>query len=788
MTSILTPIAARVLSSPGRPFSGKGYVERAEADGRSVIALAAGKMTVQSAPGALTGGDIVFVKVQGKDLVIEKAPPATTPLAASDALDIEQAESSGPADSSPRGGARLSGSPGAGAVSGGFSFPLSGPRSPREGFYYFDTAEKAISWLATVCPGVKGDDARLNPEALARAPVVIQVITAGSEGARAVVLPLQAADARLSYFVRDSLSSSLWTDFFPEGLLPFLQKNRVIAAQRLIAVDALLPPAGSEAFPDIKNGLSAVGGGAAGKNGLSELCDQWLTMAMDESVPISILAKQSPFPSAAGLPPLLEYLRAGGRMQPDDFATIPRIGDFSIIPSAFDDPAQRAEMLPKLCEGLGIYHEHACATVEESGQAPVGMPRSLKYSLMALERDIDLAIVQKNAGHPQDPRAVYALGRAISETWASAAAELLRELLSWLPGQSSPASGGGAWDLGDTERMFIQFQEWSKKISSLFESTAEAISSQAIKIHGAAEALRSTNNTAGDQMTAAVRAAMEIDNLTESIVQRIKEAFHAVTGKIETALETLKDQLAGLSARRLPFASREETAAAPPAGRETENPSAPPMLRAQAFAALREAALDAARQIGAISAQLDKTDERALNQIERLPRDPSSGEEKLPIEATRRLIETALQRIDTLQLSARPATLGDFRQQTVIVPMNIDGQWNDVIVKFVRDGRQSGGKKAPKNIAVTINVAPALLGEITVSMKYASASDLTVRMDFDSDRALSWFAANRQGLVEALINLGFDKPVLSMQKIAGRGRPAETRSKPTPATAVDIVA
>ena len=149
----------------------------------------------------------------------------------------------------------------------------------------------------------------------------------------------------------------------------------------------------------------------------------------------------------------------------------------------------------------------------------------------------------------------------------------------------------------------------------------------------------------------------------------------------------------------------------------------------------------------------------------------------------RQFVETALQRLESMQVSAKPTASGDVRQQVVVVPMNIDGAWNDVVMKFVRAEGGNGNKNDRKNIFVTMSVAPSALGEIAASFDFSGANHCSLRMEFDKNRTLSWFETNRQGLTDAFANLGFTNMKIDFKASA----PQDGRTRGAPPSAPDGV-
>jgi hypothetical protein len=783
MTSIVPYISARIMSAQvPRGFSGKGYIEKAGADGTYVIALSTGKIVAQCAPGSLAEGEAVLVKVSGSDLIIEKtsgqfAFPQIRIVP--DALDLnEQPATKSTQDTQPG----TTASVGPAVASSIAAVAVNGPGIPAEGFYYFETVEKALSWLSKFSPGHSDDVRRMVPDNFTRVPIVMQIIATETDGMKALMLPVEAADARMAYFVRDRLQSDVWDAFFPGGLLPLLREKGMLLSERLVAIDAFLQGYGNAVAPGTVAGNSPAPDIALpmGKNGVNNLFNQWLNIALDESSPIFVFARQDPLPSAAGLPPLVEKIQRTSTM-PDASSIMPQIGDFSLNTLTADDPQSRAAVIPRILERLGIAFERSILESSVSGAGPEATEPNLKKFLLTLDRDLNSIIGQK-AENPL--RALYDASRDIAETWATGSGLVLREL-SFSP--VSRPSGAPAAQIADDALILRSVNDWSQKITALLKNIVSEVSrtsetlSIALAQHKASQEQHLPASPVPNMEKGRVAGQKDesLDGFVQSAVSRIKTVLGEIAGKIGTVLTNLAAQRADLLKPPQPY---------PGTAAQTREILASPYerLRAQASAAVSEITGPALRQICELSDLVDRIVSQSTKMIEDATGRATDGAGAVQHETTRRLVESALQRIESLQVSAKPIASGDIRQQVVMIPMNIDGQWNDVIVKFVRDGDQKKKGGLRKQFAVSINVAPAFLGDINVSMDYKGA-DLSVKMDFDSDRTLAWFENNRKGLVDAFVKLGFKNPRMSMQKSVSPPKQSDTGTRQTSPTAIDIM-
>lgn len=124
--------------------------------------------------------------------------------------------------------------------------------------------------------------------------------------------------------------------------------------------------------------------------------------------------------------------------------------------------------------------------------------------------------------------------------------------------------------------------------------------------------------------------------------------------------------------------------------------------------------------------------------------------------------QTALGHIESLQVLAKQTPAAGGEQQLVVLPMKLDGQWTDVVIKMVkrRGGRKNGDKG--KTLSVAINVAPTFLGDISMSMDYSGKRDFHVTMKFEKDHTRSWFEKNKTALAESLRGIGFSSPRIDL--------------------------
>jgi hypothetical protein len=144
-----------------------------------------------------------------------------------------------------------------------------------------------------------------------------------------------------------------------------------------------------------------------------------------------------------------------------------------------------------------------------------------------------------------------------------------------------------------------------------------------------------------------------------------------------------------------------------------------------------------------------------------------------PLDTLKQQVEQVLTRVESMQVLAKQVSFADNQQQVISLPMKIDGQWTDVVVKFLK--RKGPSKKGPskKNVSVVIHVAPTLLGEVTVFMDYNGKKNFSMRMEFEKTSSRVWFENNRTEFSKAMGNFGFPSFKIDMKTSRDR-KPVDT--------------
>ncbi len=808
MTIIPSLITARIVATQAPSlFSGKGHVEKAEGDGRFVIALSTGKITVQCTQctsGSLACGDYVSVKIHGKELLIEKmnVPPAASPNGISeDALNPggnDNVELNGgahcPFDAPPS----------------AYTIGISGETQPAEGFYYFNAIGKALSWLASfsresgknIPPGIL--------DALKDTAIVLLVSANERHFSEAAVIPVKTLDTQLAFFIQKNLKSRLWHLFSPEGFISLLKERVSLPMQRIEMIDSLLPE--NYSFESLRPASDHKTGPGMnqtiGKIGGELLFVQWLKNALDETIPPSALSVNPLMFSSGEIPLLLET--SGLLNQPGALSLPLKMSDFTISQSTFDRITEQEKVLPKVLRRLGIDSEYSLLRCNGSEEEMKNLALNLKLFLLKLLSGMDSMSDPIDDGVHANAlsglHALHASSRKFAETWIAYSNGPLQSVFTAIDDELTPFEEGLLPALIDmiknkTKELLIQFQGSANDVRIKMESFSKE---SAPLLEQLSDIIRQNGKTSNEKATVSPvpEGLQPISNASvrETLAAGIETLAKNTSDYLSTVSRELDGLLLAFSAeikRLLKESIRAQLQSENPVPglsfgpQLTEKSTAMHVrLRMQVEGILHGISEQAMQMKKTISEQVDRFAFQLSRAEGRAVQNTAQQNVNVPPEASRQQIEAIVQRIETMQITAKTAVAGDARQQVFMVPMKIDGQWNDVIVQFIRNDKQGKKGKKPAIVSVMLNVAPAFIGEITAYIDYRCADDCSIRMCFERDSTLSWFERNKTPLIDALGKLGFRALRLNMQK--NIRRKSFAASGPAPATqaseaAIDIV-
>jgi gas vesicle protein len=172
-----------------------------------------------------------------------------------------------------------------------------------------------------------------------------------------------------------------------------------------------------------------------------------------------------------------------------------------------------------------------------------------------------------------------------------------------------------------------------------------------------------------------------------------------------------------------------------------------------------------------ISRTLDDLASEVSKRLDNMASDQDRQQQRGPLDVLKQQVENALTRVESLQVLARQVSVTDGQQQVISLPMKIEGQWTDVVVKFLKKKDPGGNKDAPdKPVSVAIHVSPAMLGQIDVFMDYRGKKRFSMRMEFEKTATRSWFEKNKTDFSAALSQIGFTTFKIDMKEAVRNAR------------------
>ncbi|HMA64321.1 MAG TPA: hypothetical protein VKO63_03940, partial [Chitinispirillaceae bacterium] len=118
-------------------------------------------------------------------------------------------------------------------------------------------------------------------------------------------------------------------------------------------------------------------------------------------------------------------------------------------------------------------------------------------------------------------------------------------------------------------------------------------------------------------------------------------------------------------------------------------------------------------------------------------------------------VESAINKLESLQLLARQTPLADGSQQQILaLPMKIGNEWTELNIRFLKKESKQKKKTNASSFTVQINLAPANLGAVSVKMDYLVKKSLKISMDFEKDATRDFFQKNNTTIKNAIAELG----------------------------------
>jgi hypothetical protein len=176
------------------------------------------------------------------------------------------------------------------------------------------------------------------------------------------------------------------------------------------------------------------------------------------------------------------------------------------------------------------------------------------------------------------------------------------------------------------------------------------------------------------------------------------------------------------------------------------------------------------REFNTSAAQVKQEIDQLIRTIQRqidafFSRTAKASDTMLP-EGIRQQVETALNRLESLQLLAKPAPTGEGQQQILSFPMKIGDEWTDVNILLIKKRDKNKSRISSGKFAVRMYVSPSQCGPVIVNMDYQVKHKLTVRIEFENPDARAWFSKQKEQLITALQENGMGSVALSLESVS----------------------
>jgi hypothetical protein len=171
-----------------------------------------------------------------------------------------------------------------------------------------------------------------------------------------------------------------------------------------------------------------------------------------------------------------------------------------------------------------------------------------------------------------------------------------------------------------------------------------------------------------------------------------------------------------------------------------------------------------------------------IEQLTQSSQNQTTAETVFKIRST---IESAINKLESLQLLARQTPLADGSQQQILaLPMKIGNEWTELNIRFLK--KESNQKRKQSNgtsFNVQINLAPVNLGAVSVKMDYIVKKSLRISMDLEKDTTRDFFQKNNTAIKNAIAELGLPVFSVDIKKSSGK---SDTQDKKVLEQLIDV--
>jgi hypothetical protein len=605
--------------------------------------------------------------------------------------------------------------------------PITVPEKLQEGFAYFKTAGEALRWLTSVDPNASIASEKMTAFA-GDGGVIARTLPLDNGQTKIIFLKPEDAIAEFALIAQGTLKSDLWKSISPEILVALLTDKGSLTLEQLQRIDSML----NRYFPEAIDPANLQPGGR------DALIKQWLSVIIDSPL------------RQVSVPPLLtqwaqipDQVRSAAELAQ---SLIPHAADLPRVDRRLADilsipPQRSAAFLPDAVAALGLTLENDLLKAA-SGELQ-GDERTLANNLKAMVANLQNRILAEN---PVDSGHVNAGGKT-------------QMVIASVPPESFPA------ELKTVIESIRQVQ------TALDELVAQTPATQGAAFDPA-EAIR---QTAEWMVARPVITALpgKIAALIKSLTGMFPEGAavpQQPSGPVFVDRQLPDSQLPALSPRPdgdMPSSAVLKEAPAAPVG---SNAGTETGIRRQGAVLIRELIsrlVEMARELPDAESRNDSQSgnsgkmpvpaRRSMELVHEirqmlahLTEERAAGGTRLAEAALRQGIETAMGRLESMQVLARPTPTADGSQQILALPLRVGEEWTQVQVRFVKKEASSRKKSGARTIYVHINAAPSLLGGIDSRMELTPDRKLRVAMEFEKDPAFHWFDKNSSGFIKAL--------------------------------------
>jgi hypothetical protein len=699
----------------------------------------------------------------------------------------------------------------------------------KEGYYKFDSVKSAISWIAENKDVSAEIPWQKLSQTFKDGPVVLKVYESAIGDVRASLVSPEKVEKDLDHFAAGALKAEVWKGVGGRILMELLNDRKEIPLERLLELDKLLVFSGKVGTNAGLNSGKETAGYAPASKGFQAALGQWLAVALDNDAPVAEFVARAPSRFAQQLTEL--FTRIESAQKAAGVALVKTIveDDYALQHSLVTSDEKPETVIPGLFRRLGLNLESALSqdnallSFDPKGSnlkammlsflssldsiaapppvvkgnafetAPTPQPqaagtnakthasfadRDARSSLLRGTQLFIQEIIDKTAGkivdllkmvqHDADglPREIAGLSQATVRQGSSAPQEkgdipayLLKLSVKLQALAVSLINGSGA----AMEEMALAIKKSIEEFPAppAIRDSSTAVLFISSEKSGPADpadpGMRQVTGAPGGAQKEDVRLAVDlVSGAARRIAAKVKEVSEAVQDLLKTVVAG-HDRL-----------SAEKTALALGSGRQGVLDAFTKDLVKDLLALGRFVANAADQASREVALRLDDLAAQTAKLTDKIVQNADRPQERGPLDTLKQHVEQILNRVESLQMLAKQVSLSDSQQQVISVPMKIEGQMTDVVIKFIKKKEHSEKEEAKKNVSVVIHVAPELLGEITVFMEYREKKNFAMRMEFEKPESRQWFEVNREPFSKAIEKIGFAALTIDMRELSRR--------------------